>query len=33
MIVDQLFGAAELAMGDADSQQKVRIVRTDGKPK
>jgi type IV secretion system protein VirB9 len=33
MVVDQLFGAAELTMGDADSQQKVRIVRTDGKPK
>ncbi len=33
MIVDQIFGAAELAMGDADSQQKVRIVRADGKPK
>ena len=31
MIVDQLFAAAELRMGDEDSQTRVRIVRDDGK--
>ena len=31
MIVDRLFAAAELRLG-GDSQQKVRIVRTDGRP-
>jgi type IV secretion system protein VirB9 len=31
MIVDRLFAAAELRLGD--KQQKVRIVRTDGKPR
>ncbi|WP_319798409.1 P-type conjugative transfer protein TrbG [Nitrobacter sp.] len=30
MVVDQLFGAAELRMGDKKSEQKVRITRTDG---
>jgi P-type conjugative transfer protein TrbG len=32
MIVDTLFAAAELQMGDANSEQRVRIVRTDGTP-
>ena len=32
MIVDTLFAAAELQMGDGNSQQRVRIVRTDGTP-
>ena len=32
MIVDRLFAAAELRFGAADRQQRVRIVRTDGKP-
>ena len=32
MIVDTLFAAAELQMGNADSEQRVRIVRTDGTP-
>ena len=32
MIVDRLFAAAELRMGDKGSQQRVRIVRTDGRP-
>jgi type IV secretion system protein VirB9 len=32
MIVDRLFPAAELRMGDADSARHVRISRTDGKP-
>jgi type IV secretion system protein VirB9 len=32
MIVDRLFAAAELRMGDKDSEQRVRIVRTDGRP-
>jgi type IV secretion system protein TrbG len=32
MIVDTLFAAAELQMGNADSKQRVRIVRTDGTP-
>ena len=31
IIVDRLFAAAELRLGE-DPQQKVRIVRTDGKP-
>ncbi len=31
MIVDRLFAAAELRLG-SDPQQKVRIVRTDGRP-
>jgi type IV secretion system protein VirB9 len=31
MIVDRLFAAAELKMGDKKSQQTVRITRTDGK--
>ncbi|AMK18299.1 MULTISPECIES: P-type conjugative transfer protein TrbG [Sphingobium] len=30
MVVDRLFGAAELRMGDKKSQQKVRVTRTDG---
>ena len=33
MIVDRLFAAAELRMGDKDSEQRVRIVRTDGRPR
>ncbi|WP_158915822.1 P-type conjugative transfer protein TrbG [Caulobacter sp. S45] len=33
MIVDRLFAAAELRMGDKGSQQRVRIVRTDGSPR
>jgi type IV secretion system protein VirB9 len=33
MIVDRLFPAAELRMGDEDSERHVRITRTDGKPK
>jgi type IV secretion system protein VirB9 len=33
MIVDRLFAAAELRLGDADSARRVRISRTDGKPK
>lgn len=33
MIVDRLFGAAELRMGDKKSSQVVRIVRTDGRRK
>jgi type IV secretion system protein TrbG len=32
-IVDRLFGAAELRLGDKDSERRVRIVRTDGRPK
>ena len=32
MIVDRLFAAAELRMGDKDSEKRVRIVRTDGRP-
>jgi type IV secretion system protein VirB9 len=32
MIVDSLFAEAELQMGDGSSQQRVRIVRTDGIP-
>jgi type IV secretion system protein VirB9 len=30
MIVDRLFAAAELRLGDGGSEQRVRIVRTDG---
>ena len=30
LVVDRLFGAAELRMGDKKSQQQVRITRTDG---
>ncbi|MGN1287133.1 MAG: P-type conjugative transfer protein TrbG [Bradyrhizobium sp.] len=30
LIVDRLFGAAELRLGNGDKQQTVRIVRTDG---
>jgi type IV secretion system protein VirB9 len=29
-IVDRLFAAAELRLGDKDSERRVRIVRTDG---
>ncbi|USI71550.1 P-type conjugative transfer protein TrbG [Sphingomonas morindae] len=32
MIVDRLFAAAELRFGSAKNQQRVRIVRTDGRP-
>ncbi|RUV13944.1 TrbG/VirB9 family P-type conjugative transfer protein, partial [Mesorhizobium sp. M5C.F.Ca.IN.020.32.2.1] len=32
MIVDRLFGAAELRLGSGKRQQTVRIVRTDGRP-
>lgn len=32
LIVDRLFGAAELRLGGGDRQQVVRIVRTDGRP-
>ncbi|NIE81484.1 P-type conjugative transfer protein TrbG [Asaia sp. As-1742] len=32
MIVDRLFAAAELRLGDKTSEQRVRIVRTDGQP-
>jgi len=32
LIVDRLFGAAELRLGGADRQQTVRIARTDGRP-
>lgn len=31
-IVDRLFAAAELRLGSGDRQQKVRILRTDGRP-
>jgi type IV secretion system protein TrbG len=30
-VVDRLFGAAELRLGDKDSERRVRIVRTDGR--
>ena len=33
MVVDRLFPAAELRMGDKDSARRIRISRTDGKPK
>jgi type IV secretion system protein TrbG len=32
MIVDRLFAAAELRLGDKHSEQRVRIVRADGRP-
>ena len=32
LIVDRLFGAAELRLGGGKQQQTVRIVRTDGRP-
>jgi type IV secretion system protein VirB9 len=32
LIVDRLFGVAELRLGAGDRQQTVRIVRTDGRP-
>jgi len=32
MIVDRLFAAAELRFGTGDTQRRVRITRTDGKP-
>ena len=32
LIVDRIFGAAELRLGAGDKQQTVRIVRTDGRP-
>ena len=32
MIVDRLFAAAELRLGDGGSERRVRIVRTDGRP-
>ncbi len=32
-VVDRLFAAAELRLGDKDSEQVVRIVRTDGRPR
>jgi len=32
MIVDRLFAAAELRFGSGNSQKRVRIVRTDGRP-
>ena len=32
LIVDRLFGAAELRLGGGDHQQTVRIVRADGRP-
>lgn len=31
-VVDRLFAAAELRLGDGNSEKRVRIVRTDGKP-
>ena len=30
-VVDRLFSAAELRLGDKTSEKRVRIVRTDGK--
>jgi type IV secretion system protein TrbG len=32
MIVDRLFAAAELRLGERGSERRVRIVRTDGRP-
>ncbi len=32
MIVDRLFAAAELRLGTGDTQRRVRIARTDGRP-
>jgi len=31
MIVDRLFAAAELRLGDGGSERRVRVVRTDGR--
>jgi type IV secretion system protein VirB9 len=31
MVVDRLFAAAELRLGDGGSERRVRIVRTDGR--
>jgi type IV secretion system protein TrbG len=31
MIVDRLFAAAELRLGDKGSERRVRIVRNDGR--
>lgn len=31
-VVDRLFAAAELRLGDKDTQKRIRIVRTDGRP-
>ena len=31
LIVDRLFGVAELRLGDKKSEQRVRIIRDDGK--
>src|SRR3546814_6750770 len=33
MIVDRLFAAAELRFGSGDHQKRVRITRTDGRPR
>ncbi|WP_411962641.1 TrbG/VirB9 family P-type conjugative transfer protein [Mesorhizobium sp. CO1-1-11] len=32
MIVDRMFAAAELRYGSGRKQQRVRIIRTDGRP-
>lgn len=32
-VVDRLFAAAELRLGDGNSERRVRIVRTDGRPR
>jgi type IV secretion system protein VirB9 len=32
-VVDRLFAAAELRLGDKASERRVRIVRTDGRPR
>jgi type IV secretion system protein VirB9 len=32
-IVDRLFAAAELRLGDKNSERRVRIIRTDGRPR
>ena len=32
-VVDRLFAAAELRLGDKDSERRVRVVRTDGRPR
>jgi type IV secretion system protein VirB9 len=32
-VVDRLFAAAELRLGDKNSERRVRIVRTDGRPR
>jgi type IV secretion system protein VirB9 len=31
LIVDRMFAAAELRLGDVGSERRVRIVRTDGR--